>query len=71
MHSTPLLRPKKPSKTLFITILILGITKIPPDNQRLYKDDVIMEDAKCLADYGLTASTARAQTPATVGLAYR
>jgi len=51
--------------------IIQGITKIPPDNQRLYKDDQIMEDSKCLADYGLTASTARAQTPATVGLAYR
>lgn len=51
--------------------IVQGIMKIAPESQRLYKDEQIMEDGKCLSDYGLTSSTARAQTPATVGLAYR
>lgn len=37
----------------------------------MYKDDVEMLDSKCLGDYGLTSATARAQAPATVGLACR
>jgi transcription elongation factor B subunit 2 len=51
--------------------IIGGILKSPPENQRLYKEDVIMEDSKLLSDYGLTSSTAKAQSPATVGLALR
>jgi len=51
--------------------IIEGILKSPPENQRLYKEDAIMEDSKFLSDYGLTGSTAKAQTPATVGLAVR
>jgi len=51
--------------------IVQGITKVGCDGQRLYKEDQVMEDGKCLSDYGLNSSTARAQTPATVGLAYR
>ena len=40
-------------------------------NERLYKDDTILEDGKTLADCGFTSQTARAQAPATVGLAVR
>jgi transcription elongation factor B subunit 2 len=29
-----------------------------------------MEDDKCLADYGLSSSLAKAQTPAEIGLAF-
>lgn len=50
----------------------LGILKIPPHNQQLFnKDNTVMEDDKMLQDYGLTSTTAKAQSPATVGLAVR
>ena len=50
---------------------IPGITKIAPENQRLYKDDRVMEDNRCLADYGLISSTSKAQCPASLNLTYR
>jgi len=51
--------------------IIQGITKIAPENQRLYKDDRVMEDNRCLADYGLISSTSKAQCPASLNLTYR
>lgn len=52
--------------------IIEGILKVPPENQQLFnKDNVLMEDDKSLGDYGLTSSVAKAQSPATVGLAIR
>jgi len=51
--------------------MIEGITKKPPGEQRLFnKEDAIMEEDKTLADYGLTSSLAKAQSPAEVGLAF-
>ena len=52
-------------------MLYSGITKVAPENQRLYRDDRIMEDSRCLADYGLISTTARAQSPASLSLTYR
>lgn len=50
----------------------LGILKVPPHNQQLYnKDNTIMEDSHMLQDYGLTSASAKAQSPATVGLTLR
>lgn len=51
--------------------MIEGLLKIAPDDQQLWRDDQIMEDKKSLAEYGLTSTTARAQTPASIGLAAR
>lgn len=51
--------------------ILEGITKKAPEKQRLYKDDIIMEDHKTLADYGLLSSVAKAQSPATVSLAFK
>ncbi|KAG8196759.1 hypothetical protein JTE90_014492 [Oedothorax gibbosus] len=51
--------------------MVEGITKVPPENQELYKDDEVMEQHKILGDYGLNDSTAKAQAPAQVGLAYK
>ncbi|GFW18288.1 elongin-B [Trichonephila clavipes] len=51
--------------------MVEGITKVPPENQELYKDDEAMDPQKILGDYGLNCSTAKAQAPAQVGLAYR
>jgi len=51
--------------------IIQGITKVAPENQRLFRDERVMEDSRCLADYGLISSTARAQSPASLSLVYR
>ncbi|XP_051173177.1 elongin-B [Leptopilina boulardi] len=52
--------------------IIEGILKIPPVNQQLFnKDNVVMTDCKCLGEYGLTPTTAKAQCPALIGLAIR
>jgi len=51
--------------------IIAGITKVEPENQRLYKDEVPMEDHKVLGDYQLNGSTAKSQSPAQIALTYR
>ncbi|KAL6034274.1 hypothetical protein STEG23_015016 [Scotinomys teguina] len=47
------------------------ILKRPPDEQRLYKDDQLLDDGKTLGEYGFTSQTARPQAAATVGLAFQ
>ncbi|PVD31722.1 hypothetical protein C0Q70_07140 [Pomacea canaliculata] len=62
-ESTPLIELKR---------IIEGILKVPPDNQRLFKDDQAMtDDNRTLGDYGFTSAIARAQAPASIGLVYR
>lgn len=52
--------------------IIVGIMKVHPSDQRLFnKNKDIMNDEKQLQDYGITISTARAQSPAELGLALR
>ncbi|XP_076108277.1 elongin-B-like isoform X1 [Mytilus galloprovincialis] len=51
--------------------IVEGILKVRPEDQRLYKDDQPLDDNKTLGDYGFTFATARAQAPATIGLAFR
>ncbi|XP_030630110.1 elongin-B [Chanos chanos] len=51
--------------------IVEGILKRPPEEQRLFKDDQLLEDSKTLGDCGFTSQTARPQAPATVGLALR
>ncbi|XP_066992352.1 elongin-B isoform X2 [Anabrus simplex] len=63
---------KDTTSVLELKKMIEGILKVPPNNQQLFnKDNQIMEDDKTLQDYGLTSSTAKAQSPAPVGLALR
>lgn len=50
--------------------ILHGITKVEPENQRLYYKDEELEDNKLLSEYNLTVSSAKAQSPATIGLAY-
>ncbi|KAL8589487.1 hypothetical protein ACOMHN_061698 [Nucella lapillus] len=62
-ETTPLMEVKK---------IIEGITKIQPDNQRLFREDMAMtDDNKTLGDYGLNTNNAKAQNPATLGLIYK
>lgn len=51
--------------------MVEGITKKAPDDQRLYKDDQILDDAKTLEDCGFTTQTAKAQSPALISLSFR
>ncbi|CAH0553461.1 unnamed protein product [Brassicogethes aeneus] len=63
---------KDTTTVLELKKIIEGILKVPPQNQQLYnKDNTIMEDGRMLQDYGLTSSIAKAQSPATVGLAVK
>ncbi|CAD6208329.1 GSCOCG00003335001-RA-CDS [Cotesia congregata] len=50
--------------------MIEGILKIPPTHQQLFnKENTEMVDGKSLSDYGLNSNSAKAQSPALVGLA--
>uniref|UniRef100_A0A452RUD0 Elongin B n=1 Tax=Ursus americanus TaxID=9643 RepID=A0A452RUD0_URSAM len=63
---------RKESSTVFeLKRIVEGILKRPPDEQRLYKDDQLLDDGKTLGECGFTSQTARPQAPATVGLAFR
>ncbi|MEJ1287471.1 protease serine 41 [Cricetulus griseus] len=60
------------SSTVFeLKRIVEGILKRPPEEQRLYKDDQLLDDGKTLGECGFTSQTARPQAPATVGLAFR
>ncbi|KAF4015792.1 hypothetical protein G4228_007399 [Cervus hanglu yarkandensis] len=62
----------KESSTVFeLKRIIQGILKRPPDEQRLYKDDQLLDDSKTLGECGFTSQTALPQAPVTVGLAFR
>lgn len=62
---------KENTKVSDLKKMIEGITKKPPNEQRLYnKDEVLMENEKYLIDYGLSSSEAKAHTPAEVGLSF-
>jgi len=70
--TTIFLDAKESSTVMDLKKMIEGITKKAPADQQLFnKDDQVMEDDKTLADYNLTASNAKAQQPAEVGLAFR
>lgn len=51
--------------------MIEGIIKRPPEDQRLFKDEQILDDSKTLGDCGFTNQTSKAQTPAVLGLSLR
>jgi len=48
--------------------IIHGITKVEPSDQRLYKDDNVMEDNRSLGDYQLNSTSAKSQSPAMIAL---
>uniref|UniRef100_A0A3P8SUM7 Elongin-B n=1 Tax=Amphiprion percula TaxID=161767 RepID=A0A3P8SUM7_AMPPE len=71
-HKTTIFTDAKESTTVYeLKRIVEGILKRPPEDQRLYKDDQLLEDSKTLGDCGFTNQTARPQAPATVGLAFR
>ncbi|XP_036265814.1 elongin-B [Pipistrellus kuhlii] len=71
-HKTTIFTDAKESSTVLeLKRIVEGILKRPPDEQRLYKDDQLLDDSKTLGECGFTSQTARPQAPATVGLAFR
>ncbi|KAK3865209.1 hypothetical protein Pmani_016188 [Petrolisthes manimaculis] len=53
--------------------IIQGIMKVEPENQQLMNQDgtEVFDDDKPLSEYGLSAQSARAQSPSTVALVFR
>uniref|UniRef100_A0A3B3CJE3 Elongin-B n=2 Tax=Oryzias melastigma TaxID=30732 RepID=A0A3B3CJE3_ORYME len=71
-HKTTIFTDAKESTTVYeLKRIVEGILKKPPEDQRLYKDDVLLNDTQTLGNCGFTNQTARPQAPATVGLAFR
>ncbi|XP_077595470.1 elongin-B-like [Stigmatopora nigra] len=71
-NKTTIFTDAKESTTVYeLKRIVQGILKRPPEDQRLYKDDQLLEDSKTLGDSGFTNQTARPQAPATIGLAVR
>ncbi len=66
---------KETTTILEVKKIIEGILKKAPEDQCLYKiskdKHTVMEDSKQLSEYGYLHTTARAQLPETIGLAYR
>jgi len=62
---------KESATVLDLKKIVEGILKTSPEDQMLYKDDQPLDDNKTLADCGYTSQTARAQQPASVGLAFK
>ncbi|XP_047428421.1 elongin-B [Mugil cephalus] len=71
-HKATIFTDAKESTTVYeLKRIVEGILKRPPEDQRLYKDDVLLNDSQTLGNCGFTNQTARPQAPATVGLAFR
>lgn len=55
-----------------VFLVLAGILKVRPHDQSLYsKDNILMSDDKQLHEFGITMATAKAQSPAQLGLALR
>ncbi|XP_037059400.1 elongin-B-like [Peromyscus leucopus] len=50
--------------------VVQGILQRPPEEQRLYKDDQLLDDRKTLGECGFTSQTTRTHAPARVGPAF-
>ncbi|CAL1587659.1 unnamed protein product [Knipowitschia caucasica] len=71
-HKSTIFTDAKESTTVYeLKRIVEGILKRAPEDQRLYKDDVLLNDSQTLGNCGFTNQTARPQAPATVGLAFR
>ena len=70
-QKTSIFTDAKESSTVFeLKHIVESILKQPPDEQRLYKDDQLLDDGKTLEECGFTRLTAEVKAPATMGLAF-
>ena len=71
-HKTTIFLDCKEDQTVYdMKKMIEGILKKQPEDQKLFVDDQVLEDNKKLGDCGFTSQTAKAQSPATIGLAFK
>ena len=75
-NKTTIFADAKETTTVYEVKKILeGILKKAPEEQRLYRINkdkhIVMEDSKQISEYGFLHSTARAQLPEPIGLAFR
>ncbi|XP_059947537.1 elongin-B-like [Mesoplodon densirostris] len=71
-HKTTIFMDAKESSTVFeLKRIVQGMLKRLLVEQRLYKDDQLLDDRKTLGECGFTSQTAWPQAPATVELAFR
>ncbi|BHF73152.1 hypothetical protein AAHC03_010067 [Spirometra sp. Aus1] len=69
--TTLFLSVKESMEVLELKKMIEGILKVPPEDQLLLRQSTPMDDHKPLAYYSLNSQTARAHSPATLGLCLR
>jgi len=62
---------KESSTVLDIKKMLSGIVKKNAEDIRLYREDQILDDGKSLCDAGFTSTNAKAQEPASIGMAFR
>ncbi|XP_065830545.1 elongin-B-like [Oscarella lobularis] len=71
-HKTTLFLDAKESTTVLeLKKMVEGILKYSPEDQRLYREDQLLDDAKTLGDSGFPNNVAKAQSPAEIGLAVK
>jgi len=71
-HKTTIFLDAKESTTVLeLKKMVQGIVKKKPEDMKLFKESDPLEDNKTLGDCGFTSSQARAQAPATIGMAFR
>jgi len=71
-HKTTIFLDAKENNTVYeLKKMIEGILKFKPEDQQLFKDEEMIDDNKSLSDVGFTSGTARAQSPAEIGLAVK
>ena len=68
--TTIFLDAKENTTVVEIKKMIHGITKVEPERLKLFYKDDELDDNRILSDYNLTVNTAKAQSPATIGLAF-
>lgn len=69
--TTIFLDAKESTSVLELKKMIEGILKSAPENQKLIYNDIELENSKTLSESGLSTGAAKAQSPATIGLAIR
>uniref|UniRef100_A0A8C6QW13 Elongin-B n=1 Tax=Nannospalax galili TaxID=1026970 RepID=A0A8C6QW13_NANGA len=70
-HKTTIFVEAQESSTVLeLKLMVEGLLQRPPEQQRLYKNDQLLEDGKTLGECGFTRHTALPHAPATVGLAF-
>jgi len=62
---------KEDTTVLELKRMIAGILKVLPEDQKLFRDSIQLDESKKMSDYGLNAGTAKPQLPATIALVFK